>query len=54
MSRLSTDLGISRPVASDLIDRLEAAGWVQRTADAADRRRVLVSLTDHAVQVGEG
>jgi len=28
------------------IDRLEKAGWLVRSADPADRRRVLVTLTD--------
>jgi len=28
------------------IDRLEKAGWLLRSADPADRRRVLVTLTD--------
>ena len=28
------------------IDRLEAAGWLTRSADSRDRRRVVVELTD--------
>jgi DNA-binding MarR family transcriptional regulator len=28
------------------IDRLEKAGWIARSADPTDRRRVLVTLTD--------
>lgn len=28
------------------IDRLEAAGWLTRSADSQDRRRVVVELTD--------
>jgi DNA-binding MarR family transcriptional regulator len=28
------------------IDRLEAAGWLTRSADPSDRRRVVVELTD--------
>ena len=31
-----------------VIDRLEAAGYVRRVRDTADRRRVLVELTDEA------
>jgi DNA-binding MarR family transcriptional regulator len=29
-----------------VLDRLERAGWVRRTSDPADRRRVLVAITD--------
>jgi DNA-binding MarR family transcriptional regulator len=33
-----------------VIDRLERAGLARRTPDAADRRRVLIELTDTARQ----
>ena len=39
--RLSLDSGTLTP----LLKRLEQAGWVTRTRDAADERRVLVTLT---------
>lgn len=41
--RLRLDSGTLTP----LLKRLEAAGLVRRTRDAADERRVLVSLTDN-------
>jgi DNA-binding MarR family transcriptional regulator len=36
--------GLSTGAVTGIIDRLEAAGWVRRTRDPSDRRRVLVSL----------
>ena len=39
--RLFLDSGTLTP----LLKRMEAAGWVERARDAADERRVLVSLT---------
>ncbi|MGW6330811.1 MarR family transcriptional regulator [Nocardia rhamnosiphila] len=40
-----------RAVAA-VIDRLEQAGYVARTRNPADRRRVLVGITDKAVSPG--
>jgi DNA-binding MarR family transcriptional regulator len=37
--------------AVGLVDRLESAGLVMREADMLDRRRVLVSLTEHGENV---
>src|ERR1700722_13934124 len=34
-----------------LIDRLEAAGWIERRPDATDRRVKLVSMTDKATAI---
>jgi DNA-binding MarR family transcriptional regulator len=48
---------LARKVAFDaatfgsVIGRLEAKGWVRREADAADRRRKLLWVTDDGVQV---
>lgn len=36
------------------IDRLEAAGWLTRSADPTDRRRVLVELTDAGREIAIG
>jgi DNA-binding MarR family transcriptional regulator len=35
------------------LDRLEAAGWVRRAADRADRRRIVVSLTTEGRRLAE-
>ncbi len=39
-------LGISLPTASHLVDRLVQGGFVDRTEDAADRRRTLAAVTE--------
>jgi DNA-binding MarR family transcriptional regulator len=38
-------VGISRPTATGVVRTLEQRGWVLRRKDAADGRRVLLSLT---------
>lgn len=35
------------------LDRLAAAGWLRRTPDQQDRRRVVVSLTDQGLLLAE-
>lgn len=37
---------LERPTVSKMLDRLQAQGWVVRQADAADRRRSELHLTD--------
>ena len=44
-------LGISKQAAGKTIDRLEELGYVQRSGDAADRRRKLARLTPRGVEV---
>ncbi len=39
-SALAHDLGISNAGMTGRLDALEKAGWIQRRADADDRRRV--------------
>ncbi|OPC79026.1 MarR family transcriptional regulator [Embleya scabrispora] len=42
---LAARLGIHASDVVKVLDELTAAGWVERTRDAADRRRVRVTLT---------
>lgn len=43
---LANELMIKPHSAAELVNRLEAAGLVQRSVDSADRRRVLLALTE--------
>ncbi len=45
---LADALSVSEPTASQLVERLVQRGMAERHEDAADRRRVLVSLTPAA------
>jgi DNA-binding MarR family transcriptional regulator len=52
---LAARVGITTGACTALIDRLETAGWVQRTPHSTDRRRTIVTLTDRGHQlVAEG
>jgi DNA-binding MarR family transcriptional regulator len=42
---LAEELGLTTGAVTTLLDRLENAGYVSRTRDTVDRRRVLVQLT---------
>ena len=46
MGVLASTLGVVPRSATGLVEALEDAGLVQRTADPGNRRQVLVSLTD--------
>ncbi|MEU9203054.1 MarR family winged helix-turn-helix transcriptional regulator [Streptomyces sp. NPDC048332] len=50
--RLGAELGLNSAGTTSLIDRLERLGHVTRTRDARDRRRVLLSVTPQAVELG--
>jgi len=45
---LAQTLQIAPPTASNTLQRMERAGWVERRRDAADQRMVRVYLTDKA------
>jgi DNA-binding MarR family transcriptional regulator len=45
-SDVISDLSVSKQTASQLIDTLVVRGYVERTMDPADRRRVVLALTE--------
>lgn len=45
--------GVRQPTCTGLVNTMEAEGWVARTVDGADRRVVLVELTDEGRNVLE-
>jgi DNA-binding MarR family transcriptional regulator len=51
--QLSALTGLSAAAVTGLIDRLENAGVAARQADPADRRRVLVAVSDGARRIVE-
>jgi DNA-binding MarR family transcriptional regulator len=46
MSDLAVRLGVAISTVSGLVDRLVDAGWLDRRDDPADRRQVVVTLTE--------
>jgi DNA-binding MarR family transcriptional regulator len=46
--RLAERAGLTTGAMTTVLDRLERAGFARRVRDAADRRRVLVEVTDKA------
>jgi DNA-binding MarR family transcriptional regulator len=44
-SALAADLGISNAGMTGRLDALERAGWIQRSTDPDDRRRVSIEIT---------
>jgi MarR family transcriptional regulator, organic hydroperoxide resistance regulator len=46
VNHLSQKLGLSNGTLTPLLKRLEKAGWITRTRDHADERRVLINLTE--------
>ncbi len=51
MNELANSLGISRPAATGLIDRLIAQGLVRRIGDSSDRRVVRVNMTPTGARI---
>ena len=45
ITELAVREGITQPAVTQLVNRLEEHGWVERRTDARDRRAVLVALT---------
>jgi DNA-binding MarR family transcriptional regulator len=51
MGCVAEHLRQSSATATGIVDRLVRRGLVQRRSDAVDRRRVIVLLTDHGLQL---
>lgn len=49
---LRTELGLSSPATTALVDRLDRSGHVNRTRSETDRRKVYLELTDKARATG--
>lgn len=49
---LGGQLGLNSAGTTTLIDRLARLGYVERTRDTEDRRRVFVSVTQRAIDLG--
>lgn len=45
LSSIISDLGMSKQAAGQLVDTLVLRGYLERTVDAADRRRLNIALT---------
>jgi DNA-binding MarR family transcriptional regulator len=50
-SALAADLGISNAGMTGRLDALEKAGWIRRSTDADDRRRVAVEVTTEGAAI---
>ena len=50
-SQLGAELGLAPPSITRLVDRLEARELIARQRDEADRRKVVVTLTDEGRQL---
>src|SRR5512146_715504 len=49
LGQLVKELGISKQAAGQLVDALVVRGYLTRTADEADRRKLTVMLTERGV-----
>ncbi|MFD7699197.1 MarR family winged helix-turn-helix transcriptional regulator [Streptomyces caelestis] len=49
---LGGQLRLNSSGTTALVDRLERLGWVRRSRDTADRRRVLLEVEEEATQLG--
>jgi DNA-binding MarR family transcriptional regulator len=51
--QLAREAGLTTGAVTPLLDRLEAAGYVRRRRDQADRRKVFVEITELANRMGQ-
>lgn len=45
ISELSSKVQLSRPTMTSMVDRLHLLGWLERSAHATDRRKVIVTAS---------
>lgn len=50
MSELAQQIGMQLPATSKIVDRMVDAALVQRSADPADQRRVILHVSDFGLQ----
>jgi len=53
MGKLAAELGVSRPAATDVVDRLVLSGLVERVTTEDDRRKVYIRLTPASEALAE-
>lgn len=54
MTQIAELMGHSTPAATGLVQRLERLGYVKRTHEVEDRRKVTVSVTAKGIKLVEG
>ena len=50
MSELADQTGMQMPATSKVVDRMTEAALIQRSADPADQRRVILHISDFGIQ----
>lgn len=50
MSELAAETGMQMPATSKVVDRMTEAALIQRSADPADQRRVILHISDFGIQ----
>ncbi len=51
VGEVASGLGVSLATASELIDRQVETGWIERSVNPADRRQVILNLSETAADV---
>jgi DNA-binding MarR family transcriptional regulator len=51
LTRLAADLNVTAPSASAMVDRLVEKGLLERTHSKRDRRKVVITATDEALEL---
>jgi DNA-binding MarR family transcriptional regulator len=51
VSELARYISLSQATVTDILNRLERRGLIERARDSADRRRVLIRITDQCRQI---